>query len=447
MRFKFRINLTVFLTSVLILSAGRHGCAQERIDPPPQYIPPSCQGKPINIVPRAVVLAQTATPVKSNPPIARAEQLKLFEELAQVINETYVYPDFNGQDWAAVVSEVRRKVEGGLETEAFYAEMEKFVQRLGDRHSNFESPVRAVASRAALSGTENYVGIGAFLKPLVEKKSVTVLAVVPDSAADRNGLRQHDSILAVDGLPLIEDGKVYQLRTRGPACSATVLTVQSPGRPSRKVSLVRYQIAASVPIHARLVKTTDGTRVGYIFLPSFFDATLPKQVKQALLDFGELDGLIIDNRMNGGGSSTVLLPILSYFTSGTLGHFVSRTGRRPLEITANPVGNSQQVPLVILVSKETVSFGEVFSGVLQDVGRARVIGQATAGRVETLHSRKFGDGSVAWIAQEGFEPIKSRVVWRGTGVKPDAEVYADWDTFTFENDPAVAAAVKLLGRK
>lgn len=446
-----RVKLPVTLRSILfgallILSAGLHGRAQEKIEPPPQYIPPSCQGKPINTVPRATVLAQTPTVVKPNPPNTHADQLQLFEELASVINETYVYPDFNGQDWAAVVSEFRRKVESGLETEAFYAEMEKFVQRLGDKHSNFQSPVQAAASRAALSGTENYVGIGALLKPLLEKKSVSILAVMPDSAADRNGLRAHDSILAADGLPLIEDGKVYQLRTRGPACSATVLTVHSPGQPARQVTLVRYQVAGSVPIYARLVKTTDGTRIGYIFLPSFFDATLPNQVKQALVDFGDFDGLIIDNRLNSGGASSVLLPILSYFTSGTLGHFVSRTGSRPLEITANPIGSSQKVPLVILVSKETVSFGEIFSGILQDMGRARVIGQASAGRVETLHSHRFGDGSVSWIAQETFEPIKSRVGWQHTGVKPEVEVYADWDTFTFENDPVMAVALKLLGK-
>jgi len=89
--------------------------------------------------------------------------------------------------------------------------------------------------------------------------------------------------------------------------------------------------------------------------------------------------------MNSGGSSKVLLPALSYFTSGTLGHLVSRTTRRPLQITADPINNSQEVPMIILVSKDTVSYGEVFSGALQDMGRARIVGQRTLGHVETLH--------------------------------------------------------------
>jgi C-terminal peptidase prc len=435
--------------SFLCLSIGCYSATTTRAQtkPAPTYIPPSCQGKPITVVPRAVMLAQTPTEVKANPPIAKADQSKLFNALARIIDDVYVYPDYNGVNWPTVVSEFRRKVEGGLETENFYTEMENFVKRLGDEHSYFESPVNAVAHKAELAGGENYVGIGALLKPMLEKKSVAILAVMAGSPAEHGGLQQHDSLLAVDDVPMVENGKVYQQRTRGPECSAAVLTVQSPGQAPRQLTLVRYQVAGATPIYARLVKTTDGSRLGYIFLPSFFDTTLPSQVKKALLDFGNIDGLIIDNRMNTGGSSSVLLPILSYFASGPLGHFVSRTTTRPLEVTANPIGNSQTVPLVVLVSKETVSFGEVFSGVLQDIGRARIVGQATSGHVETLHGFTFADSSRAWIAQERFDPVNSHADWKRRGVKPDVEAFADWDTFTFDSDKAVAAAVKLLGHQ
>jgi C-terminal processing protease CtpA/Prc len=139
--------------------------------------------------------------------------------------------------------------------------------------------------------------------------------------------------------------------------------------------------------------------------------------------------------------------VLSYFTSGTLGHFVSRTATRPLAITADEINNSQKVPLVILVSKDTVSYGEVFAGVLHDMGRARIVGQTTLGHVETLHGYTFADGSQAWIARERFDPINSHADWKRSGIKPDAEAYADWDTFTLGNDPVAATAVRLLGHK
>ena len=41
--------------------------------------------------------------------------------------------------------------------------------------------------------------------------------------------------------------------------------------------------------------------------------------------------LILDNRMNGGGSSAVVEPILGYFTGGVMGHFVSRQEERPTD--------------------------------------------------------------------------------------------------------------------
>jgi carboxyl-terminal processing protease len=251
--------------------------------------------------------------------------------------------------------------------------------------------------------------------------------------------------LSVDGVPIVEAGVAYPQRVRGPECSAVVLSIQSPGESPRQVTFIRYHVTASLPIGVETVPTTDGSHIGYIFLPTFFDETVPGQVQQALENFGPLDGLILDNRMNGGGSSSVVEPILSFFTSGTLGHFVSRTDERPLEVGADPVQNSQEVPLVVLVGEDTVSFGEIFSGLLKDLGRAQLVGQTTLGNVETLHGYTFEDGSRVWIAEERFDPLNSHADWETDGIVPDVEVIADWDTFTFETDPAVAAAVQLLG--
>ncbi len=412
----------------------------------PAYIPPSCIGKPISKMSRAEMMAQIHAPVTHNPPITRENQLKIFNTLVKIINVIYLYPDFPGLNWPGLVSEFRNKIEKGLRTEEYYKAMEEFIKRLGDKHSRFESPVRAEYAKALLAGKNNFVGVGALLMTLEEIKQVTILAVIPGSPADRCGLKQHDIILDVDGIPLVQNDTTYQLM-RGRECTMATLTVKSPGKEPRKVSFVRARVNGSMPVYARLVPTTDGRRIGYIYLPSFLDLTVPGKVKKALEDFGPLDGLVLDNRMNSGGSIRALVPVLGYFTSGTVGHFVNRSTRRPLEIAATPVHNSQQVPLVVLVSKKTVSYAEVFAGALQDIGRAKVVGQTTSGRVETLYGYTFADSSKAWIAQERFEPVNSRIGWQGVGVRPDAEAHAQWDQFTFENDPVLAVALKLLQLK
>jgi carboxyl-terminal processing protease len=410
-------------------------------------VPSQCEGQPLATVPPDMALAGlTATPVV-NPELSTLAQLSIFDAVVEKITEVYVDPDFNGLDWPAATERYRTKVEAGLNTEAFYLLIDDLIAQLKDEHSSYESPAEVAEADAQLAGNNDFVGIGILSNPMPDKGLVTILAVFPDSPAELGGLRPHDSLLEVDGAPIIESDNVYVSRIRGPECTAVVLTVQSPGEEPRLVTFVRSHINAPLPIDARLVRTTDGSRIGYIFIPTFFDQTIQDQVRQSLLDFGDLDGLILDNRMNGGGSSTVVEPILSMVTSGTLGHFVSRFSRRELSVTADPVHNSQTVPLVVLVGEDTVSFGEIFAGILQANGRAKVVGQTSLGNVEVEHGYMFDDGSRLWIAEETFVGPNSTQDWEETGIIPDVEAYADWDTFVFETDPAVAAALELLGHK
>jgi len=411
------------------------------------FIPESCQGQPIATVPPAMVRVQPTSEKEPDPPVSKEEQKRIFEEITSIISSVYLYPDFNGVDWPGLVETSRTKVNAGMETSAFYEEMENLVEILGDDHSQFQSPALADQLDSELQGKNDYVGIGVLIQPVIEKKIITILAVFPDSPAEQAGLMAHDSILEVDGLPVVENGESYNWRVRGPQCSATILKVQSPGQNPRLVMIVRYRITTSIPVDSRLVNTMDGSRIGYILLPSFFDDTFPRQVRKALRDFGELDGLIIDNRVNGGGSSSVVEPILGFFAKGNLGSFVTRKRNDPFYIKAEPIFNSQNVPLVVLVGEDTVSFGEIFSGILQDIGRAQIAGQTTLGNVEILSPYTFEDGSRIWIAEQRFDPPVSHADWEKDGIIPDLEAYADWETFTFSSDPVIAAALQLLGHE
>ena len=413
----------------------------------PAYIPPNCQADAIATVPAATALAVPTPIVQANPEISQDDQLNVLEDMLQIIDEVYVYPDFNGMDWRAIADQYWVQVQEGLSTEEFYTAMQSMIFELGDEHSYFESPVEVARSEADLAGDNDYVGVGVYILPQLDKNQATIISVYPDSPAEKSGLKPHDAILKVDGLPIIDEGQSYIFLARGPECSATVLTVKSPGEELREVMLVRQRIQGSQQIDARLVATTDGSRIGYIFIPTFFDQTIPPQVEEALKNFGQLDGLILDNRLNGGGSSIVVEPILSYFASGTLGHFVSRTDSRPLTIEANPIENSQEVPLIVMVSKGTASFGEIFAGVLRDSGRAQIVGQTSLGNVEVLFGHEFDDGSQLWLAQETFDPAFSDDNWELSGIIPDLEAHADWDEFIFESDPAIAAALTLLGHQ
>ena len=370
--------------------------------------------------------------------------MTILRELGDIVENNYVYPDYNGHNWTEIASRYQSDIETGLDTQSFYNEMSTMITELGDEHSFFLSPAEVAESEAELRGDVQFVGVGIYGAPDFERRRLVVISTYPNSPAEHAGIQDHDSILFIDNQPITEK---FSNLLRGPQCSAVMLTVQSPGEEPRDVMLLRHSIQGDIPIDARLVTTIDGSKIGYIFIPSFFDETLPEQIKNALNQFGKLDGLILDLRMNGGGSSSVTYPILEFFLNGRLGQFVSRDSARALEIDANEIQNSQTVPLIVMVSKDTVSFGEIFAGVMKDSGRAKIVGETSLGNVEVLHGFDFEDGSQVWLASETFHSAFSNANWEETGIIPDVQAFAAWDTFYFDTDPSIAAAIGVLGHQ
>jgi len=406
----------------------------------PAFIPPQCEAQPLATLSPDVFVQPT--PQYDTKEISKRAQLRILRDIAEIVEEVYIYPDYNGKDWNEIVNRYRAMIETGLTTNDFYFEMQNMLDELEDDHSIFTSPIEVQLTEAELRGELEYVGVGLYSDVDFENGRLVVISTFPGSPAEFAGIKPHDSILLVDGKPItIESG----VRTRGPECTAVVVTVQSPGESPRDVMLIRSAIDGNLPIESHIVSTTDGSKIGYIFIPSFFDETLPPQIESALQEFGQLDGLILDLRLNNGGSSTVAYPILSFFTDGKLGSFVSRTDEYPLIIKADPVQNSQTVPLVVMVSEDTISFGEIFAGLMRDARGAKIVGQTSLGNVEVLHGYDFKDGSVMWIAAETFDSDFSDDDWEQTGIIPDVQAHAEWGSFDFDTDPGIAAALGLLG--
>jgi len=363
--------------------------------------------------------------------------------LWNAVNEHYVYADFRGHDWKAIGAKYQARIKGGMNYDEFYAAMQAMLGELGDGHSYFQSPSQIKAEQAARASQYNFVGIGALMIPIKDTDQAAIMTVFRDSPAAQAGLRSHDIILKVDGGPVREkDGRS---RTMGPDGSIVVLTVRRPGGPPRDVTLTRRRVTGKLPIDYRLIPQTS---IGYIFLPTLLDETVADQTREALKELtedGPLDGLVLDNRMNGGGLGKTAESIMGFFAGGLQGYFVSRARREPLQLKPEDVGGSQTVPLVVLVDADTVSFGEIVSGVLRVAGRARIVGGPTLGNVERLRPYDFEDGSRAWIASETFEPRGlANGIWEETGIIPDVNVPSRWHEITEANDPALAKAVELL---
>lgn len=408
-------------------------------------LPPPTSTLTVTATPTPLPLTATLTPT----PLPLEVQLQIFQELWEIVRDEYLYPDFNGLNWNAIREEYRGRILSGLSNDDFYRAMDEMIARLGDEHSVYLSPEQVQAEEQEYEGNYDYAGVGILLAAVPERERAVILAVFPDSPAERGGLRPRDSILSVDGQPILDENGFIRPTLRGPVGTQVEIVAQTPGEAPRQITLTRQQITSKLPVPHEIIITPDGKRIGYLLLVTFADSTVDESVAAALENLtkdGALDGLIIDNRPNSGGADTVVRPILSYFTSGKLGYFISRDEERPLVVNRPvDINGSQQVPLVVLIGLNTVSFGEIFAGILQDVNRAYLIGETTGGNIETLWGYDFEDGSRLWMARESFRPVNHpEQNWELTGVVPDLEVIADWDQYTLKTDPAVQAAINYL---
>jgi len=389
---------------------------------------------------------QTSHSSASSSELSQTTQLEIFDELWQIVERDYLYDDFNGLDWDAIYAEYHSIIEYGLSDDEFYLRMAEMIQQLGDDHSVYLNPEEAAQEDAQYNGENDFVGFGVLLSAVPAKERAVILVTFDDSPAANAGLEPRDSILSVDGQPVLDEEGFLSDVLLGPSGSMATLTVQSPGEAAREISMTRRQVTGSLPVPYSIIATPDGKRVGYMLLVSFTDSSIESKIAGILGIFhnNDVEGIIIDNRMNEGGADTVLREVLANFTEGTLGYFINRRGKFPLHINEPEyVLNSGELPMVVLVGPNTVSFGEIFSGILKDTQRAYLIGEKTDGNIEILWGYTFEDGSRAWIAHDTFRPVNHPDHdWEQTGIIPDLTIPVEWEDYSVKDDPAIQAALE-----
>ncbi len=382
---------------------------------------------------------------------ARSErQSRVFQKLWKIVNDTYIYPSFNGVDWKGKKGEIEARIAAGMDDGEFYRTMHGLIASLNDQHSVYLPPNVASEIFEQFLSQGDYEGIGLITTVNRERRYLYVVQVVPGSSAEKAGIRQHDRILQIGGYPTVDrDGFSQGFLMLGPAGSEVPITVQTPTGETRSFNILRDRLPTTELVDQRLLPNAAGKKIGYMLIPTFFSQTIDQQARRSLTTLmasagGKLDGLVIDVRTNGGGSVTTLGNILGLFTKGSLGKFTSRKGAAG-GITAKGIniGNSQTVPIVTLVGPDTASAAEIFAGALQFKKRGRLAGQTSAGNIEGLRTYILEDGSLLFIAEVQFR-LPNGFNWEGRGLAVDANGAGAWDDITVDNDPAIQAAIGML---
>jgi len=250
-----------------------------------------------------------------------------------------------------------------------------------DPHSNFFDPKSYSLLREEQRG--KYYGVGMTVGPRNNK--VIVIAPFVGTPAYRAGIHPGDVIIAVDGKPTdnLSTAEVADL-LKGPKGTTVHISILREGTEKPlEFSIVRDEIPRySVDLHF-LIRPG----VGYMHI-SGFQETTEHEVAQALDEFGDLKGLVLDLRQNPGGLLSEGVGVADKFLKkGQV--IVSHRGRSsPEKVYRASHGNSgKEYPVVVLVNRGTASAAEIVAGVIQDHDRGLIIGETTFGKglVQTVY--------------------------------------------------------------
>lgn len=189
------------------------------------------------------------------------------------------------------------------------------------------------------------------------------------------------------------------------------------------------------------IEVLDG-KIAYINLTGFFPSNkdadpraielTKKAIDTAMSSIADKEAMIIDLRENTGGDPATVLKVLDYLlppgTTVNKIHWREGTSTRVESFeTQNPSGPvfGDRKPLYLLTSKNTFSAGEEFAYDLQALGRAKLVGEVTAGGANPSFAFKLTDNfGIAIPTGQSVNPITGKN-WEGSGVQPDIKVSSE----------------------
>jgi len=228
--------------------------------------------------------------------------------------------------------------------------------------------------------TGQYGGIGALIHQ--QGEYVVISEPYEGSPAYKSGLKAGDRILEINGQQA--KNKTYDQVSsflKGQAGTTVNLLIRRDGESTPFMKTIMREIIKidNIPYYGLVDKN-----IGYIKL-SGFTQNAGKEVKQAFLklkETGDLKGIILDIRGNGGGLLNEAVEISNIFVERNQ-EIVSTKGKQPdknhIHSTMNPPVDLN-IPIVVMVDNQSASASEILAGAMQDLDRGVIIGQKTFGK-------------------------------------------------------------------
>ena len=372
-----------------------------------------------------------------------------FDIVWRTVKEKHFDPAFGGVDWDAV----RRKYEPRLAKVKKDGELYFLLnEMLGELH---QSHFVVIPPEAILEdGSWNQPGGNTGLDLRIIDGRVLITRVAPDSAAARAGLRPGFAVKRIDGAetakmqreiiaqmnknPLVRDwspglksflvARRILYRAGGKPGSTARLQYLDERGLVRKAAIEREKPSGELsPRFGNLpaeFMEIEAKRLpsgpGYIRFNAFMMPVMDK-VRSALREFKDAQGVIFDLRGNVGGMGDLVMGIVGLMETRqtSLGTSQRRSGQ--LNLAVFPQSQPYTGPVAVLIDGGSGSATEIFAAGLQELRRAVIVGERSAGAVLPSDMVKLPTGAIFQFAFADFRTPSGALI-EGRGVAPDVEV-------------------------
>ena len=384
-------------------------------------------------------------PFKARQAYSRAEkQRAVFDQCWQVMRDYFYDEKLGNRDWNAVRAKYRDMAAEAPDMKGAAECVSLMLGELNGSHLGFSI---GLSSSGTSGWTEETAHLGLRFDMSFAGPGWKVRDVIAKSPASRKESRVEagEIVLKVDGKD-VTPGMDASLVLNGPMERDIVLTVKN-GDKIREVTLrpIRYLTARRLLYdewidgkRAAVEKASGGT-LGYLHISAMDDASFQKFQEELYHAGAGKDGLIIDVRENGGGSTTDHL--LTALTQPRHALTLPRGGKVPGYPQDRMIYATWHKPVVVMCNQNSYSNAEIFSHAIKTLKRGKLVGVPTAGGVLSTGAASIMDVGMLRLPFRGWYGLENGQDMELNGAKPDFIV---WPRPGDKTDRQLDKAVEVL---
>jgi carboxyl-terminal processing protease len=239
-----------------------------------------------------------------------------------------------------------------------------------------------------------FYGIGVTI--VQHRDGVYIHSTVEGTPAARLGLRYGDRIVEVDGKDARDwSNEQVSKNVRGARGEEVTIKVERAGSEvPHYFTIVRDAVPLPSIRNAYMIRSGSG----YIGLTGGFQHTSDDELRESLhkLRMQGMRQLILDLRGNPGGLLEQAIDVASEFLprGQVVVSIKGRTEYSEPVVYKSRGSDPEDVPLVVLINRNTASASEIVAGAIQDHGRGLIVGETSFGKglVQRVFQLPFNTG-------------------------------------------------------